>query len=203
MRIPSQDIDCIGNDLVVDRGIREKQEAEARDRARREEIEARVRAQEEAERRAKYLVHDPYQKVYPQAYCAAYPVHEPRPATAREEPKNNHPDNKIEDALDLSTILNILDGTLESPGRIVIMTSNHPERLDRALVRKGRIDLSIEFTRASEEIVENMFEAFFEQPWPATAGTPKGGARTPAEVSAVLFENFDTPSEAAAELAWR
>lgn len=83
------------------------------------------------------------------------------------------------------------------------MTSNHPERLDRALVRKGRIDLSIEFTRASEEIVENMFEAFFEQPWPATAGTPKGGARTPAEVSAVLFENFDTPSEAAAELAWR
>ena len=31
--------------------------------------------------------------------------------------------------LTLAEILTVLDGTLETPGRIVIMTSNHPEVL--------------------------------------------------------------------------
>ena len=38
-----------------------------------------------------------------------------------------------------ATASNPLDG----PGRIIIMTSNYPEKLDKALVRPGRIDLQI------------------------------------------------------------
>ncbi|CAM9165519.1 unnamed protein product [Choristocarpus tenellus] len=44
------------------------------------------------------------------------------------------------DRLDLAGLLNVLDGVVDCPGRIVIMTTNHPERLDTALIRPGRID---------------------------------------------------------------
>ncbi|KAI1302720.1 P-loop containing nucleoside triphosphate hydrolase protein [Xylaria venustula] len=42
-----------------------------------------------------------------------------------------------------STLLNVLDGVGSQEGRVVIMTSNFPERLDDALVRPGRIDVKI------------------------------------------------------------
>jgi len=45
-----------------------------------------------------------------------------------------------EDKLDLAGLLNVLDGVVDSPNRIVIMTTNHPEKLDPALVRPGRIN---------------------------------------------------------------
>ncbi|EQC40290.1 hypothetical protein SDRG_02192 [Saprolegnia diclina VS20] len=44
------------------------------------------------------------------------------------------------DKLNLSGLLNVLDGVVDTPGRILIMTSNHPEKLDPALIRPGRID---------------------------------------------------------------
>jgi len=47
------------------------------------------------------------------------------------------------DKLDLSGLLNVLDGVVDTPDRIVIMTSNHPEKLDPALIRPGRIDKKI------------------------------------------------------------
>merc|ERR1712224_1042957 len=48
-----------------------------------------------------------------------------------------------EDRLDLAGLLNVLDGVVDSPNRIVIMTTNHPERLDPALIRPGRINKQI------------------------------------------------------------
>ena len=39
------------------------------------------------------------------------------------------------DELDLSGLLNVLDGVVDCPGRIVVMTTNHPEKLDPALIR--------------------------------------------------------------------
>ena len=47
------------------------------------------------------------------------------------------------DKLDLSGLLNVLDGVVDTPDRIVIMTSNHPEKLDPALIRPGGIDKKI------------------------------------------------------------
>lgn len=43
------------------------------------------------------------------------------------------------DKLDLSGLLNVLDGVVDTPGRIVVMITDHPEWLDPALVRPGRI----------------------------------------------------------------
>lgn len=44
----------------------------------------------------------------------------------------------------LSTLLNILDGLLTPEGLVTIATTNHPEKLDPALVRSGRFDLRMD-----------------------------------------------------------
>ena len=57
-------------------------------------------------------------------------------------------------------------GTVEYPGRILIMTSNYPERLDKALVRKGRVDLNLRMKKASAAITKEMYENFYDDTWP-------------------------------------
>lgn len=171
----AQDIDCIGNDIVLDRKLKAKKESLTTPRPTLLEY---------------------YHGQQPAIF--SHPLADGEPQGKAKEPRN-HPDS-IVDALDLSTILNTLDGTLESPGRMVIMTSNNPERLDRALIRKGRVDLTLKFKRASEGIVRSMFASFFDRPWPDRFPAPKGGAWTPAEVSAILFDNFDHPDAAVTEL---
>eukprot|EP00775_Hariotina_reticulata_P004999 gene4999-5240_t len=47
------------------------------------------------------------------------------------------------DELNLAGLLNVLDGVVDTPGRLVIMTTNHPERLDPALIRPGRINKQV------------------------------------------------------------
>lgn len=50
---------------------------------------------------------------------------------------------KIEDELNLAGLLNVLDGVVDTPNRIIIMTTNHPEKLDPALIRPGRINKKV------------------------------------------------------------
>ena len=68
-----------------------------------------------------------------------------------------------DDQLSLSGLLNVLDGVVDSPGRIVIMTTNHPDLLDPALIRPGRIDkkLLLSFMKAPDVIA--MLEHYFEK----------------------------------------
>ena len=43
--------------------------------------------------------------------------------------------------ISLAGLLNIIDGAASSEGRVLIMTTNYPEKLDSALIRPGRVDL--------------------------------------------------------------
>ncbi|MCI0561878.1 MAG: AAA family ATPase, partial [Nitrososphaera sp.] len=61
----------------------------------------------------------------------------------------------------LSGLLNALDGVTSSEGRIVIMTTNHPDRLDPALVRPGRADKHVEISMPTPEQAEELFERFY------------------------------------------
>jgi SpoVK/Ycf46/Vps4 family AAA+-type ATPase len=70
--------------------------------------------------------------------------------------QDEHPEK-----LTLSDILNIFDGVLETPGRIIIATSNHPYVLDPALVRPGRIDIKVETGYCDADMVVNMFTHFY------------------------------------------
>lgn len=40
-------------------------------------------------------------------------------------------------------LLNVLDGVVDTPGRIVVVTTNVVDCLDAALIRPGRIDKTI------------------------------------------------------------
>ncbi len=65
------------------------------------------------------------------------------------------------DKITLGDILNIIDGVLETPGRILILTSNFPEKLDSALLRPGRIDLMVNFKECDATQLKEMFEHFY------------------------------------------
>lgn len=98
---------------------------------------------------------------------------------------------KMEPDVTLADLLNILDGILECPGRIVIMTTNHPERLDPALIRPGRIDLTIELKPASPSVLQDMFTWFYHQPIPQDVLSYYTHHLTPAEV-VCTFKQFRT-----------
>lgn len=66
----------------------------------------------------------------------------------------------------LSTILNLIDGLNENEGRILIITSNHYDKLDDALKRRGRIDIDIEMKKASKNIINEMFKNYFNKDIP-------------------------------------
>lgn len=68
----------------------------------------------------------------------------------------------VHDRLNLSGLLNVLDGVVETPGRIVIMTTNHPEMLDPALIRPGRIDKQLVLGLMRGEDVQAMVEHYYQ-----------------------------------------
>ncbi|KKY27028.1 putative bcs1-like protein [Phaeomoniella chlamydospora] len=59
--------------------------------------------------------------------------------------------------ISLSALLNVIDGVASNEGRVLIMTTNHIESLDAALLRPGRVDMTICFTNASTETIRDMF----------------------------------------------
>jgi len=97
--------------------------------------------------------------------------------------------------IDLSFLLNLLDGVLEIPGRIVIITSNFPEKLDGALIRPGRIDVMANFKKCSHMTIIEMLEFFYDIQ--LSDLEKEEILRTtehiisPAEMGKVMFENFD------------
>lgn len=61
----------------------------------------------------------------------------------------------------LSYLLNMLDGIHECSGRILIMTTNKLNVLDKALIRPGRIDIKINFQKCSLYDISQMIEKFW------------------------------------------
>jgi chaperone BCS1 len=77
-------------------------------------------------------------------------------------------------------------------GRILIFTTNHKEKLDPALLRKGRINLEVEIGYADKEVIEKFFESFypdFELPEEFTIKEKLA----PANVQQLVIENLENP----------
>jgi len=66
------------------------------------------------------------------------------------------------DELNLTGLLNVLDGVVDTPGRMLVMTSNHPEILDPALIRPGRIDKKLLLGHLRYEDLVCMMEHYFQ-----------------------------------------
>jgi chaperone BCS1 len=63
----------------------------------------------------------------------------------------------------LSGLLNVIDGIASQEGRVLIMTTNHVNSLDAALLRPGRVDLRIHFDLASKKQAEDLFLQTFAE----------------------------------------
>lgn len=61
-----------------------------------------------------------------------------------------------------SGLLNALDGVASAEEVITFMTTNHPEKLDPALLRPGRIDVKVLIDNASDYQIEKMFQRFYD-----------------------------------------
>ncbi|KAF2491171.1 P-loop containing nucleoside triphosphate hydrolase protein, partial [Lophium mytilinum] len=61
----------------------------------------------------------------------------------------------------LSCLLNVIDGPNSEEGRVLIMTTNTPESLDRALIRPGRIDMQVFFGPVSRKVAASIFRRMY------------------------------------------
>ena len=68
-----------------------------------------------------------------------------------------------EEPITLDDILNLWDGIRETPGRIMIISSNHYHDLDPALIRPGRIDITLELSYVSRKIIKEMYKHLFDE----------------------------------------
>lgn len=103
-------------------------------------------------------------------------------------------------AISLSAILNATDGLTAGSGRILIMTTNHPEKLDPALIRDGRIDMKKEFPLAGIEEIERMFRLFYpDEPFKYNY-FPDNATISPAALQGCFIHNKEDATQALYEL---
>ena len=64
-------------------------------------------------------------------------------------------------SLTLGDVFAAIDGPSAAEGRILVMTTNHPEKLDPALIREGRIDKRLELSLAEGDQIQELFETMY------------------------------------------
>ena len=109
--------------------------------------------------------------------------------------------------LTLAGILEVLDGVMEMDGRMLVITTNYPERLDSALIRPGRIDVKLNFRRCTNLCLVQMYEHFFKDRdssslWPNTFERSQlpDDRWTPAEATQILLNNIHDPQQGLQQL---
>ena len=101
-----------------------------------------------------------------------------------------------EDKNNLSYLLNLWDGAVELPGIIIIMTTNHIEEIDEALLRPGRIDFKCELKNASKKIIKQMLKFMFEltdselESYSKDIECITDEALSPADIQNIFFNNL-------------
>lgn len=71
--------------------------------------------------------------------------------------------DKDNENLTLDYFLNVLDGTLTREGSIIIMTTNHIEKIDPAIYRAGRVDKKIEMKKSDHYQISKIFKRFIKR----------------------------------------
>lgn len=80
-------------------------------------------------------------------------------STSRSQDLNTSDEtSKSKKSVSLSGLLNAIDGVASAEGRVLIMTTNYPEKLDAALIRPGRVDMKSEFQLADSTMAAQLFD---------------------------------------------
>lgn len=78
----------------------------------------------------------------------------------KDKKNSSYQREKDTDKMNMACFLNTLDGVNEYPGRIIIATTNHPEMLDEAVLR--RFELKLELTRASDTSANQLINHYYD-----------------------------------------
>ncbi|KAL6618678.1 hypothetical protein ACP70R_033817 [Stipagrostis hirtigluma subsp. patula] len=111
---------------------------------------------------------------------------------------NSTEENKGDEKVTLSGLLNFVDGLWSTSGeeRIIVFTTNYKEKLDSALLRPGRMDMHIHMgycTPESFRILANNYHSIdYHITYPEIEELLTEVMATPAEVAEVLMRNDDT-----------
>jgi hypothetical protein len=110
----------------------------------------------------------------------------------------NGPDNKNninDDKITLGSLLELLDGINEAPGRILIMTTNKdPSNFDDALLRPGRIDIKMEFSKCNRDEINQLYKMWFDQDIPDDIlNNIKEDIFSPADLGELFINNISNP----------
>lgn len=81
---------------------------------------------------------------------------------SRDIARNSSKDDAPPAGISMSGLLNVIDGVGSQEGRILIMTTNHPENLDEAMLRSGRVDVKIRFTYARHDQIKALYMRMYE-----------------------------------------
>ena len=96
---------------------------------------------------------------------------------------------------DLSCFLNILDGIIELYGVMIIVTTNHPDKIDEALIRPGRIDFKYEFKKSSRKNIIEMLKLKYDfnnndmNKYVNDLNKIQEYVMSPAEIQCIMFQN--------------
>jgi mitochondrial chaperone BCS1 len=80
---------------------------------------------------------------------------------------NDTSEEEKKKGISLSGLLNAIDGVASHEGRVLVMTTNKPEKLDDALIRPGRVDLQVAFGNATKPQIKELFERMYTSDKPA------------------------------------
>lgn len=92
-------------------------------------------------------------------------------------------------------LLNALDGVASQSGVLTFMTTNHPDKLDPALIRHGRVDKRVHFAPTTPAQAARFFCAFYQIEDAGHFGRHAAG-RTTAELQGFLLQHRHDPAGA-------
>jgi hypothetical protein len=149
-----EDIDCMG-DVVLDRETKQRKEEQKQMKAFKTAMENDKKGSIE--------------KTYecsPHGTLFEVPSEPSSPKSSLSKlltiiDKGNSSNEVDDDAITLDDILNLWDGLKETPGRILGISSNHYDKLDPALVRPGRIDITMKLDNVTQDTIGQMFQHYY------------------------------------------
>ncbi|KAM5464729.1 hypothetical protein MauCBS54593_006820 [Microsporum audouinii] len=105
-----------------------------------------------------------------------------QPSSRAKKGKKSNNDDESK-GISLSGLLNAIDGVASHEGRVLVMTTNHPDKLDDALIRPGRVDMMVGFTLANREQIREIFIRMYS---PDQPGGIKAQSTSPSHVEKSL-----------------
>lgn len=74
--------------------------------------------------------------------------------------------NEVCSPVDISFLLTLLDGIVEDEGRIIVATTNSPNKIPKALLRPGRFDIKLELTYFKKNEINELLTKILEREIP-------------------------------------